>query len=277
MDKTTDPELPLVSVIMPAYNQSAYISDALDSLLAQTYTNWEVAIVDDGSPDNVAKVVKPYLEKDSRIKFFHTQNHGVSAARNFAVANTSGSLIIPLDADDIFKPQYLELCVNQFIEHPETRVAYCEWEYFGAQTHAPKLNYEGYQKLFVHNTIFCSGMYKRSDFHRIGGYDEKLLIGLEDWEFWMRMLDEDCLVYQIPQKLFRYRIKQESRNVSANAGKNLEVCFDYIFDKHRATYNKYYGNALQNLMHLEYYKYRNEKWKSRSIFSRLWRAVKGKI
>lgn len=269
--------MPKVSVIMPAYNQAEYIADALDSLLNQTYSNFEVAIVDDGSKDNVAEIAKRYEEKDNRIKFYHTENHGVSAARNFAVANTTGELIIPLDADDIFRPEYLELCVRQFVENPLTRVAYCEWEYFGTETHAPKLHYEGYKRLFVHNTIFCSGMYWRKDFERVGGYDESMMLGFEDWEFWMRLLDENAVVYQIPRKLFRYRIKKSSRNVSANSEENLNKGFDYIFQKHRATYDSLYGNALRNLMHLEYYKYRNDKWKNRNIFSRLWHAVKGTI
>lgn len=132
---------PLVSVIMPAYGQAEYIAESLDSVIRQTYGNWEVIVVDDGSPDNVAGIVEAYSVSDSRIKFFHTENRGVSAARNFAVRQTSGEYILPLDADDTIEPTYLEKCVARFVEYPETDVVYCMWRFFGETTETPKLKY----------------------------------------------------------------------------------------------------------------------------------------
>ena len=131
--------LPLVSVLMPAYRQAEYIEEALDSLLKQTYTNWEVAIVDDGSPDNVAETVRKYTEKDSRIKFYHTENHGVSAARNYAASQTSGEFILPLDADDTFEPGYMEACVATFRENPDLKLVYCQWNMFGDVKKTPDI------------------------------------------------------------------------------------------------------------------------------------------
>ena len=270
-------QTPLVSILMPAYTQVDYISEALDSLKRQTYQNWEVAIVDDGSPDNVAEVVKPYCETDSRIRFYHTDNNGVSGARNYAAGKTSGKYIIPLDADDIFEPEYIERCVKALEENPNLKVAYCYWNMFGAVTKSPHLEYKGYADLLIANTIFCSAMYRRSDFERVGGYDTEIPFGFEDWEFWISLLDKDAEVYQIPQKLFNYRIKESSRSTVVNTSKNLSVTTQYIYRKHIADYLSVYPNMIEILQRLKHLEYRDSKWKKRSMPSRLWHAVTGTI
>lgn len=266
---------PKVSVIMPSYMQARFVGEAIESLLAQTYRNWEVAVVDDGSPDGVAEIVREYAERDNRIHFWHTENRGVSAARNFAVSVTDGEYILPLDADDVIKPDYIEKCVERFVSHPETSLVYCEWEFFGELTKAPKLVYRGYRNLFVENTIFCSAMFRRRDFSDAGGYDEKIPYGYEDWELWLRLLKEDSVVYQIPEKLFRYRIKQVSRSSNANEKERLSVTHNYIYEKHADKYTRYFPDVIAELQILNRLRLRQEKWERRSLPSRLWHAVKG--
>ena len=268
---------PLVSVLMPAYNQAQFISEALDSLQQQTYTNWEVAIVDDGSPDNVAEVVKKYVESDPRIKFYHTENHGVSAARNYAASKTAGKYILPLDADDLFEPEYIEKCVQTFEKNHELKVVYCDWQMFGATTHTPPISYNGYRKLLIGNTIFCSGMYRREDFEKVGGYDTKIPFGYEDWDFWLSLLDENAQVCQIPEKLFRYRIKEISRNSTVQSKEKERITKTYIYNKHKEVYDRYFPDFITLLQQLQYADYRNEKWAKRSLPSRLWHAFKGTI
>lgn len=268
---------PLVSVLMPAYNQVQYISEALDSLQRQTYKNWEVAIVDDGSPDNVAEVVAKYVASDPRIRFYHTENHGLSGARNYAASVTSGKYIIPLDADDIFEPEYIEKCVQEFEKNPELKVVYCDWQMFGVTTNTPPLAYHGYRKLLVGNTIFCSGMYHREDFEKIGGYDTKIPFGYEDWDFWISLLDDEAQVYQIPEKLFRYRMKANSMIKTLKKDENERITKTYIYNKHKEVYDQYFPDFITLLQQLQYFEYRNEKWKKRSLASRLWHALKGTI
>lgn len=268
---------PLVSVLMPAYNQAQYVAEALDSLLSQTYTNWEVAVVDDGSPDNVASVVAPYVDRDPRIRFFHTENRGLAGARNFAAAQTSGELIIPLDADDIFQPQYIERCVERFLTHPETTAVYAMWEFFGHKTKTPPLAYTTYADLFAQNLLHASTMYRRADFERIGGYDTNLRRGLEDWEFWMRMLSPEAVVYKIPDPLFRYRIKEQSMSVAMHAPAVAAQTYTYIYNKHRALFELYQGNPIDNIMALDHLRRRVERFRQRSLPSRLWRALRGKV
>ena len=267
---------PLVSVIMPAYKQADYIADALESLIRQTYHNWEVAIVDDGSPDNVAEIAKIYCDKDPRIRFYHTDNHGVSGARNFAAANTSGEFIIPLDADDTFEPEYLEKCVAEFRRRPNLKLVYCQWQMFGAKHKSPELQYKGYADLLVVNTIFCSAMYRRTDFNRIGGYDTNIPFGFEDWDFWISLLDADAEVCQLQEKLFNYRIKKRSRNIEVNIEENKKITLQYIYRKHHTAYLEAFPDMIYRLQRLRSFQRHAEKWKRKSFPYRLWHAIKGK-
>lgn len=268
---------PLVSVLMPAYNQADYVAEALDSLLAQTYRNWEVAVVDDGSPDRVAEIVAPYAERDSRIRFYHTENRGVSGARNFASSVTSGDLILPLDADNILLPDFIEACVAEFDKNPDTRLVYTDWEWFGAQTGGLDNTYRGYVRLLVDNVIDNTAMYRREDFLRVGGYDSGIPYGYEDWEFWIRLLDRDARVSRIPRKLFRYRIRAVSRNSVMKQEEKRQASIDYIRKKHARIYQQHIPDFIDKIRELGYLEYRGEKWARRSLWSRLWYAFKGKI
>lgn len=268
---------PLVSILMPAYNQADYVAEALDSLLAQSYDRWEVAVVDDGSPDGVADVVRPYVEKDKRIRFYHTENGGVSAARNFAASVTSGELMLPLDADDLLEPQFIEKCVSEFVGNPETRLVYTDWEWFGAEKGGFDNRYRGYTRLLVDNVINATAMYRRADFLRVGGYDTQIPYGYEDWEFWIRMLNNEARVCRIPEKLFKYRIKGVSRNSVMKQEEKRQASIDYIRRKHHDIYEKHIPDFIDKIRELGYLEYREEKWSRRSIWSRFWYAFKGKI
>ncbi|PCJ89757.1 MAG: hypothetical protein COA57_00970 [Flavobacteriales bacterium] len=99
---------PLVSIIIPAYNAEKYIAETIQSVINQTYTNWELIIVNDGSTDNTEKIAQAYVEKDQRIKYIYQENAGVSVARNKGVENSQGDYVAFLDADDIWCRQNLE-------------------------------------------------------------------------------------------------------------------------------------------------------------------------
>ena len=105
---------PLVSIVLPVYNGEEYIASAIDSVLAQSYTNWELLIVDDGSTDSSSSIVDDYAAKDSRIVVAHQPNGGVNAARAKGVDNASGTLLTFLDADDTFPPHAIEFMKSLF-------------------------------------------------------------------------------------------------------------------------------------------------------------------
>lgn len=114
----------LVSIVVPAYNAGKYITETIDSVIAQTYTKWELIIVNDGSKDNTPQVLENYSKKDSRISFITKQNTGVSDTRNTGIEKAKGEFIAFLDADDVWLPHNLEKKINFLLDHPETDYVY---------------------------------------------------------------------------------------------------------------------------------------------------------
>ncbi|MCF0201567.1 MAG: glycosyltransferase [Bacteroidales bacterium] len=229
----------LISVIVPCYKQAQYLPECLNSVLAQTYQNWECIVVSDGSPDNTEEIAMQYVKKDGRFHFVSKENGGPSAARNLAISHSSGKYILPIDADDFIAPEYLSLALDAFSQNAELKVVYCGYADFGANSNVYNDNDFDYASFIYQNQIFCSCVFRRSDFDRIGGYDEAMKDGLEDWEFLLRLVTKDSDVYRIPEVLFYYRKKESSRNVDMfNNATVLMGCCDYIFAKH---FNLYQG------------------------------------
>ena len=108
----------MISIIMPAYNSEKYISEAIESVCNQSYMNWELLIVNDGSTDRTPDILNKYAENDNRIKVFHRENAGVSTARNIALSYASGDLVTFIDSDDVYHPNRLEKMVQVFEKYP---------------------------------------------------------------------------------------------------------------------------------------------------------------
>ena len=100
--------MPMISIIVPVYKAEQYLRPCIDSILAQTYTDYELVLVDDGSPDNCGAICDEYATKDSRVKVIHQRNQGQAAARNAAVKMALGEWICFVDSDDVIHPQMLE-------------------------------------------------------------------------------------------------------------------------------------------------------------------------
>ena len=113
------PNDPLVSVLIANYNYARYIGETLESVLSQTYSNWEAIICDDGSKDNSCEVIQAYVQKDSRIKLIPQQNGGVASALNTTYRNSRGEIVCVLDADDVWMPDKLQKVVEAFQLNPE--------------------------------------------------------------------------------------------------------------------------------------------------------------
>ena len=208
---------PELSIIIPCYNQAPFIAETLDSVLAQTFTNWECIVMDDGSSDNSGEIIKEYCKKDSRIKYHHQENGGVSRARNNAIRHASGEFLLPLDGDDIIGPTYAEEALDYFREHPETKLVYCLARRFGDMNGPWVLPRYKFEWLVLENMIFCSSVFRKADFDKTGGYNENMVRGLEDWDFYLSLLGPQDIVYRIPKVLFFYRTRPNSRTSDADA------------------------------------------------------------
>ena len=172
---------PVISIIVPCYNQAEYLPETLNSVLAQTYSNWECVIVNDGSPDNTDTIAKGYLKKDNRIKYVYQENKGLATARNTGICNSIGEYILPLDADDLIAPTYIEKAIDRFSQFPETKLVYCKGHTFGSSNHPMVLADYDYDTFIWGNCIFCSALYRRSDYDKTPGYNANMVYGLEDW------------------------------------------------------------------------------------------------
>ena len=222
---------PLISVIVPCYNQSIYMDECLQSVLDQTYQNWECIIVNDGSPDNTEEVAMKWVEKDSRFNYLYKENGGLSSARNAGIEIANGEWILPLDCDDKIGSQYLELATVQFDK--DYTIIYCEAEFFGDKRGRWELPDFTIEEFAIQNLIFCSGFYRKIDWEKVKGYDENIKDGYEDWEFWISILDENSKCYRISNVLFYYRIKEQSMTITLHTEINRKnEVLKYIYKKH---------------------------------------------
>ena len=229
---------PLVSIIIPVYNDDLFIIETLISVVKQNYTNWECIIVNDGSSDNSENLIQNFIKPESRFKYIFKENSGVAATRNFAISKAKGEYILPLDSDDIIDKDYLKKAVEVFTKNPDVKLVYCKAEFFGEQTGKFNLKKYKYEDLILQNSIFCSAFFKKLDFIKTEGYDTNLKIGLEDWEFWIRFLNTNDQVVCLNQVHFYYRIKNQSRNKIHDDTFKLKEIQDYIYKKHKDKYDQ---------------------------------------
>jgi glycosyltransferase involved in cell wall biosynthesis len=213
-----------VAVIVPAYGVAHPLGEALTSLQRQTFTQWECIVIDDGAPDDVASAVAPFLA-DPRIRFLATANHGVSTARNIAIAASSAPLVALLDSDDLFRPGYLATVVPILETDPSVRLATCNALIFGAVTRLrtcvdrpQPMNGTLAQILDRSFNVYIGTTFRRVDFDAIGGFDTRLTQS-EDFDFWVRLMMLGGTARYIDAVLGGYRVRPGS--ASANGGRML--------------------------------------------------------
>ncbi len=244
---------PLISVIVPCYKQADLLPETLESVIAQTYSNWECVIVNDGSPDNTEEVAMLYCEKDTRFKYVWKENGGLASARNFGIRNSLGDYILPLDSDDLIGSTYMELAMNHFKDNPETKLVYCKAQKFGTENGLWELGDYDYNMMLWANIIFCTCFYRRSDYNETSGYNTNMKYGYEDWDFLLSLLKPEDKVYCIPEVLFFYRMKQKS--MVKSMGPKMEYTLKQIGKNHQDVYAPYVSDVLWLQRMLDYYRY----------------------
>ena len=209
--------LPLVSVILPVYNGERFVKDTLESAQRQTYANFEIVVVDDGSTDRTWSLVKAIAAKDPRVRIIHQPNGGVASARNRGLAAARGDFIAPLDADDLWDPAKLEHQVRRIQEAgKETGMVYCWWVWIDEEgsvlDRSPEWRIEGQTRDLLLQINFTGNasvpLYRRSCLEAVGGYDTTLEDrggrGCEDWDVALKVA-ERFRVAVAPELLVGYR------------------------------------------------------------------------
>ena len=130
----------MISIIMPVYNSEKYISEAIESVCNQSYKNWELLIVNDGSTDYTSKIIDDFAKKDSRIKVFHRKNEGVSMARNFALNQICGEYITFIDSDDMYHADRLKRMLQVFEQHENCEIVFSRHKEFRGKLNTYEAN-----------------------------------------------------------------------------------------------------------------------------------------
>ncbi|MEJ2704216.1 MAG: glycosyltransferase [Sedimentisphaerales bacterium] len=208
-----------ISVIVPCYNHAGYLPEAVESLVRQTYTNWECIIVNDGSSDNTVAVANQLIARypDRRIRFIDKPHSGVSDTRNVGIEVAAGQWILPLDSDDMFEPSFMQRAVDIVSREPKVDIVFSNMQEFGA-SHGQWMPDEYSRKqVMVTDTMPYASLYRKELWHKVGGYNKPLSIikQPEDWSFWISCSKHNVVVRRIQEKLFLYRVHPQSTYLTA--------------------------------------------------------------
>jgi glycosyltransferase involved in cell wall biosynthesis len=217
---------PLVSVIMPAFDAAKHVSQALNSVLSQTYEAIEVIVVNDGSSDATSSIVEEFVRRDSRVQLIWQNNAGVGAARNTAIEKSRGEYIAPLDADDFWFPQKREKQVACMERCSETGLVYCwsqlidEQENFLGDGYPATLEGRLPHELVLRNFVGCASvpLFRRTALEKVGLYltraEQGGCQGCEDWDLALRIA-ETYSIGVVPELQVAYRQVRSSMSVKA--------------------------------------------------------------
>lgn len=206
---------PLISILLPVYNTSAYLPQCLDSVFAQTYTNLQVVLVDDGSKDNSLKICQQYAAKDPRIEVYHQENHGVATTRNHLLEKVKGDYVLFVDSDDWIEPDMVEFLVGKALSNQADIVVCDNVKNDGAcseEYREKRMDQETTIKKFLfHKELsgsLCNKLVKTSLLHGIR-FDNRISYG-EDALLCWHVLQRVHTIVQTDRRLYHYRRNENS-------------------------------------------------------------------
>ena len=265
--------MPEISVVIPCYNHGRFIEETLASVTAQTFTDWEIIIVDDGSTDIYTQDLLGNAQF-SKCRIMRVANGGPSRARNIGIQAAAGRFILLLDADDKIAPTYLQKSYDTIKSDKEIGIVYCLAEYFGQRNGLWALPPYSLAGILKSNMIFISALFRKSAFEAVGGFDETLRYGTEDWDFWLSIIEKTgCRVVRLDEILFYYRkhkVKKNSRQSSIGRQREYAISRQ-IQLKHIELYRKNLEVLFEQVEELRNQLYKAEE--KRKPLKRLWNKL----
>ncbi|XMO86577.1 glycosyltransferase [Algibacter sp. AS12] len=228
---------PLLSIIITCYNDAEFVEQSVNSALNQSYSNKEVIVVDDGSDDETKQVL---IKLENKItKLIVQDNNGQSSARNAGINRANGDYILILDSDDFFESLFCEKAIDVFLKNKEVKIVTCYANllFNNGSTHIFKPKGGDIKDFICLNGALGTSMFKKSDWNSVKGYDENMRSGFEDWEFFIRVLQNGGTTHVIKEPLFNYR--KRLNTTTAKANKIKYDLIKYIYLKHKDLYVKY--------------------------------------
>lgn len=239
---------PLISIVIPCYNDHEYILHAVESANAQTYENKEIIVVDDGSDPLTKKVLEGLT---AQIDLLITQdNSGLSAARNKGIKSSKGVFILVWDGDDYFEPSFCEKAIAIFLARKKNyKIVTCEARLFynnkTLKSYIPRGG--DIVDFLFSNSAIGNSMFQKYDWEKVGGYDEQMREGYEDWEFYIRLLKNGGVAFVINEPLFNYRQKRSSMRSEADK-KEFQI-LEYIILKHEDLYKNHFERYTRYMIY----------------------------
>lgn len=264
--------LPLVSVVIPCFNQGHFIADAIKSVQLSTYSNFEIIIVNDGSTDSETNAFLGNLKADGLSVIFQ-ENQGLAGARNTGIQKARGEFILPLDADNMIRSGFMSKSVEILVAHPDVSVVYGNAEVFGSKSGQLIPGPFNLQRMMLGNYIDACAIIRKSVFEKVGLYDKMPVMGYEDWDLWLRIGFANGRFYYLNEIVFDYRMVANSmmRTVNANIAKQNEIelyfsrkyddklDFEYVEERLVYQYKKRFLSNIYRLFLKRFYPTRFEK------------------
>jgi len=240
--KTRNREKGLVSVIIPCYNHGEFVNGAIECIRNQTYQNFEIIVVDDGSNDNTTRKILQDIDYPD-VQVFFKENGDVASARNYGIVRSIGQYILTLDSDDRFHPTFVGKAVVVLNQNPEVGMvtSYISRIYSDRNVKVKKTG--GDISTFVkEHESSASLLFRYQCWQEAGGYDEDIH-GFEDWEFAINVTKRGWTVHSIPEYLFIYRNIDEESMYNRVLPKRPEI-INYMIHKHKETFKEFAGQVI---------------------------------
>jgi len=233
----------LVSIVIPCYNPGEWLLEAVASARAQTYPRIEIVLVDDGTDkaDGRHRIRSAAAKADLVLE---QANLGLPAARNAGMRAAHGRFVLPLDADDVLEPRYVAECVAA-ISTPDPAFVYTDCRVFGERHYVDTLPGYNLYHLLDRNFLTYAALIQKHDWELVGGYDESMRLGYEDWEFWLRLGAANRFGRRVPRPLFRYR-KRKGSLYDVALAHHAEIVA-YIQSKHPELYDHHHRAGVKAL------------------------------
>ena len=259
---------PLISVVIPCFNDGKYLPETIRKLNLQTNQSFEIIIVNDGSTDSNTLHVLDQLAKQPNIIVLHKENGRMSSARNHGVKHAKGKYIAALDADDYFDASFFAKAIAILEQAPNTAVVTSYIQYFGNKTGVSKpRGGNAFNFLFSNQCPACA-IVRKEIWDQVGGYDESMKLGYEDWEFYIRITKLNKEVHLIPECLLFYR-QTEKSTLKNDTHPNRAAIIQYILEKHKDWYVECLTKLIDNkeVIYTE----------SRIAYSTIWKLLKNRL
>jgi glycosyltransferase involved in cell wall biosynthesis len=219
-----------ISIVIPCYNHGKFIRETLESLKSLPQDIYELIIMNDGSTDEYTIQVLAELTEQG-YNILHQPNQGLSKTRNNLIQLAACEYILPLDSDNKIRPEYVTKSIEILDQYQDVSVVYGDRMLFGDVSGYQTIGPFNLQKLMLYNYIDACAVFRKKAWENVGGYDEEMKLGVEDWEFWLRLAFKGHTFYYVPEVLFDYRVLGDSM-ARTTTGAHLGKIKSYMQAKH---------------------------------------------